>query len=329
MEEEINSNYINENDQRNRDQFKKALEYAETKLNNLIQNSENYNDLNNIQKVFEDNMYISSIFKKKKLENNLINNNFFPKFSGEKINYFNTDIINKNKDDKANKIDLSNLNTNPDKIYKSNNNNNFNNNNNNSINSNKPINNTFFIHKEDNRYKNSNESTKVYISPSINVQNFIISHKNLDEISGHINTNNNINDNKMLLNFNSNINVNNNNNSKFIGKKRSLEEKTKENEENDNIYNDIKDLFNKYNKNNKDEKQNIIYEYKEGFFEQNETIIIENKPICIVYLNRNHINKIYLINDQSSIEDDKDIKDVLNKIKNELCHFMKNTSNKI
>ena len=46
MEEEINFNYINENEQRNRDQFKKALEYAETKLNNLIQNSENYNDLN-------------------------------------------------------------------------------------------------------------------------------------------------------------------------------------------------------------------------------------------------------------------------------------------
>ena len=70
--------------------------------------------------------------------------------------------------------------------------------------------------------------------------------------------------------------------------------------------------------------QNIIYEHKMGFFEQNDTIIIENKPICIIYLNRNHINKIYLINDQSSIEDEKDIKDVLIKIKNDLCDFMKN-----
>ena len=318
-----NFNFINENDS-----FRKALEYTETQLNNLIKNSENYNDLNNInniQKAFENNIYISSYFKKKKFENN-INYNFFPKFSEEKINFFNSNNINKNKEDKNNKIDLPNINTNHEAIYLSNNNNNnnLNNKNNNSINNSNPINNTFFIHKEDNRYQKSNESTKVYISPSINVQNFIISNKNLDEISGHINSNNNLNDNKMLLNFNSNINVNNNNNSELLGKKRNLDEKTKEKEENDNIYNEIKELFNKYNKNNKDDKQNIIYDHKIGFFEQNDTIIIEKKAICIIYLNRNHINKIYLINDQSSIEDEKDIKDVLIKIKNDLCDFMKN-----
>ena len=116
---------------------------------------------------------------------------------------------------------------------------------------------------------------------------------------------------------------NNNKNINLIGKKRKLDNK---NEENNNIYKEIKELFNKYKNNMKDKdiKNDIkIFEHKVGFFEQNDTIIIEEKPICVVYLNKEHINKIYLINEKNIIEDDNDIKDILIKLKDDLNNLIK------
>lgn len=313
-----NLNSINDIGQRNieQDLFKKALEQTKAKFTNLIRNSDKYNDSNAIKKVFDNHMYISSFFKNKKIEN--INYIFNTKFSWEKNNYFNSNHVNKNKEDNFNDLTNVNINSNKERISNKNNNNNINRINNNTIDNknNNTINDSLFTEKENNLFKKSNEHT-LFISPNINVQNIIINHKDLDGISGNINTYNNIYENKMLLNINSNINVSNDN-INLIGKKRNPDDK---NEENDKIYNEIKELYSKY-KNIKDKV--MIYEGKEGFFEHNETIIIEEKPICIIYLFKNHINKIYLINEKSSTEDDKDIKEVLEKIKNRICNFMKN-----
>ena len=303
MDEQIcfnNLNCINNNKQHNINPFTKALENIKENLNNIINNKEKYNDSNAIKEVFYKHLYISSFFKSKKIDN--INNSIFnQKYSGDTIHYSNSKNINNTKDNSLTNI---NINYNKERINNQNNNNRNNN----------PINSNFVTQKNDNLYKKSNESTKVYISPNINVQNYIINHNNLNGISGNINSYNNLNDNQILLNINSNINVKNNN-INLIGKKRNLDDK--KNEENNNIYNEIKDLFNKYKKNIKDENiqnDNKIFENNVGFFEQNDTVIINKKPVCVIYLNKNHIYKIYLINERNTIEDDTDIIDVKLKL---------------
>ena len=155
--------------------------------------------------------------------------------------------------------------------------------------------------KKDTNYFNSllnnNHKKENNISSNITVQNNILQ-PNLNNISSHINLGKNI-----------------------LGKKRKIDH-IKENNEIKIIYEEIKQIYNEYVQNNKIKdktKQNIlIYNHKSGYFETEETIIIRNKPFCIIYLNREDIIKIYLIKEQNNYENEKDIKSILEKVKSEL-----------
>ena len=156
--------------------------------------------------------------------------------------------------------------------------------------------------KKDTNYFNSllnNNHKKLEnnISSNITVQNNILQ-PNLNNISSHINLGKNM-----------------------LGNKRKIDH-IKENNEIKIIYEEIKQIYNEYVQNNKIKdktKQNIlIYNHKSGYFETEETIIIRNKPFCIIYLNREDIIKIYLIKEQNNYENEKDIKSILEKVKSEL-----------
>jgi hypothetical protein len=140
--------------------------------------------------------------------------------------------------------------------------------------------------------------------------------KLLNNISSDIITqNNNLDQN--LNKISSHINLGNN----ILGKKRKIDH-VKENNEIKIIHEEIKKIYNEYMQNNKikdKSKQNIfIYNHSSGYFETEETIIIQNKPFCVIYLNREDIIKIYLIKEQNNYENEKDIKSILEKVKSEL-----------
>lgn len=148
-----------------------------------------------------------------------------------------------------------------------------------------------------NLLNNNHKKLENNISSNINVQNNILQ-PNLNNISSHINLGKNM-----------------------LGNKRKIDH-IKENNEIKIIYEEIKQIYNEYVQNNKIKdktKQNIlIYNHKSGYFETEETIIIRNKPFCIIYLNREDIIKIYLIKEQNNYENEKDIKSILEKVKSEL-----------
>jgi hypothetical protein len=230
-------------------------------MNSLIQTNINHNNNNSdniIQKILDNNIYVSSKFKSNRFKKNDI-----PISSNKKKNINAT--INNNI--KENNLNLSTI-------------------------------------------KNS--------YPKINIQNIIIQNKNynqnLDEISSHINVPNSINGN------------NNYSNMILLGNKRNLDDK--EESEKESLYKDIKSIYNKYkndkNKTCNDNNNEIsMYDVETGFFEKNETVIIGN-PVCIIYFNRKIITSIYLIREKTTVCNNKEIIEVLNKLKNDLNeHILK------
>ena len=243
--------------------FQESLRQLNIKMKSLIQLNSNQNKSNNsdniIQKILDNNLYVSSKFKSnnfKKNETAIVSNKKKKVISNNNI--------------KENNLNLSSL-------------------------------------------KNS--------YPKISIQNIIIQDKNysqnLDEISSRINLPNNMtvnnNYNKMIL----------------LGNKRNFDDKLESQKE--SIYKEIKSLYNKYksdkNKNkddnDSDDKDISMYNVDTGFFEKNETIVIGN-PICIIYFNRKLITSIYLIKEKTTVCNNEEIIEVLNKIKNELNeHILK------
>jgi len=243
--------------------FQESLRQLNIKMKSLIQVNNNQNKSNNsdniIQKILDNNLYVSSKFK---------SNNFKKNETAIVSNKKKKVITNNNI--KENNLNLSSL-------------------------------------------KNS--------YPKISIQNIIIQDKNysqnLDEISSRINLPNNMtvnnNYNKMIL----------------LGNKRNFDDKLESQKE--SIYKEIKSLYNKYksdkNKNkddnDADDKDISMYNVDTGFFEKNETIVIGN-PICIIYFNRKLITSIYLIKEKTTVCNNEEIIEVLNKIKNELNeHILK------
>ena len=297
------------NSQNKNGPFQEALLFAESKFKYLINNSKNYKDSNIMQKVIDENIYVLSIHKKIKhldFYDNIFKKNSEEKNCTIKSNYANDNLLDKN----LNQILKINRNKEDKNSY--------------------PGNDIILNKDEDYLNIKSNEETKQINYNNI-CQKFLKKvSDNLDEISNKINTPNNNRDNNLLLNITSNINVNNYNEKNIlIGNKRySNDKKYNEKTEKDYIYDEIKKLFTLYEnfikKNNIDEvKENKIYENKIGFFEEVDTLIIDGKTTCVVYLNRSIIYNIYLIVDGMPIKDDKEIIDVLTKIKNDLKEKIK------
>ena len=240
---------------------------------------------------------------------NYNNSNIIQKILDENINVSSKFSTKKSKNNLKNKL-------NQKYIIKSNNKQNLLHYDNNNL----TKNNDMTINTGENLINKSNDGTSL----CINVQNIYFQERqkkypNLDEISSRINLPNNLGENQMLYNINSNINPFNNGRINLLGNKRSSGNINTESEK-EKIYKEIKALCEKY-KNN--EKLGIkIYEVENGFFEKNETVIIE-KPVCIIYFNRKLINKIYLIGEKNTIEDEKEIIEVLNKIKLKLDNIKK------
>ncbi len=160
---------------------------------------------------------------------------------------------------------------------------------------------------EDYMPKKSNQQKKVIINPNINFNTFIIKGNNdLDKITSNINLQNS----------------NNNNNMKLLGNKRNLDEKDKNNIEKQAIYEEIKEIYNNYKKNeniNKNKQKEIkIIETFQGYLSKYDTLIIDNKTICIVYFDSKIITNIYLVGEGLKVEDDKMIIEILTKIRNDL-----------
>jgi hypothetical protein len=173
-------------------------------------------------------------------------------------------------------------------------------------------NNEMTFNTGENLINKSNDGTNL----CTNVQNIYIQDKqnkypNLNEISSRINLPNNLKENQILYNINSSSKPFNINDINLLGNKRSSGNVSTESKK-EKIYKEIKALCEKYKN---DEKVGVkIYETENGFFERNETVIIE-KPICVIYFYRKLINKIYLIREKNLIEDDKEIIEVLNEVK--------------
>ena len=181
-------------------------------------------------------------------------------------------------------------------------------------------NNEMTFNTGENLINKSNDGTNL----CTNVQNIYIQDKqnkypNLNEISSRINLPNNLKENQMLYNINSSSKPFNINDINLLGNKRSSGNVSTESKK-EKIYKEIKALCEKYKN---DEKVGVkIYETENGFFERNETVIIE-KPICVIYFYRKLINKIYLIREKNFIEDDKEIIEVLNEVKLKIDNIKK------
>lgn len=181
-------------------------------------------------------------------------------------------------------------------------------------------NNEMTFNTGENLINKSNDGTNL----CTNVQNIYIQDKqnkypNLNEISSRINLPNNLKENQILYNFNSSSKPFNINDINLLGNKRSSGNVSTESKK-EKIYKEIKALCEKYKN---DEKVGVkIYETENGFFERNETVIIE-KPICVIYFYRKLINKIYLIREKNFIEDDKEIIEVLNEVKLKIDNIKK------
>ena len=295
--------------------FFNSLKTAENRLKSIIEKSGNFVNIKDLKNIIDKNMYVSSFFKNKKFEK-YISNDFIQNYNNYKKG-INNIISNKNRENAINinrERDLRNDNTiNFNTINTTNHNNTINYNNVDYIASNHKLNNQInntinrvnsdnsvnIFEAEDLNSKKSSDGPKIYLNHNISCKNIILKYSNSDE-----------NSNKGDI-FNN----------RFIGNKRSSEELNRYSEEKQEIYNEIKDLYNKYKKNelkNNEQKQNKIYENKSTFFKKNETIILENNPVCIIYFINDIIESIYLISDQRTIKEDRNIIEVLNKIKKDI-----------
>ena len=151
-----------------------------------------------------------------------------------------------------------------------------------------------------------------------------------DEFFTNINYDNNFNNfdlDKFKSEYNINpkfndINMNKKNNLNFIRKKRENKENNEnnENKKKEDIFNEIKILFNKYIGCNPEYK---LYEQQKGFLEKNITIVEKGIPTCIIYFNRIILKKIYLIKEQEFIEEENNIIEILEYIKNNILNYKK------
>lgn len=154
--------------------------------------------------------------------------------------------------------------------------------------------------------------TKDYFDMKMNnFSNFdtkISNHEKIENINEIIEIKNNNNNNHDLLNQNTNLNLlckKRNNDCSYI---KSANNSIK-------LIDEILSLYNDYNKEKKDQKNEEYRIYEDGFLKKT-ILIIENKvPICIIYIEKEVIEDIYIIKEKILTSNKDEIMYILRKIK--------------
>ena len=172
-----------------------------------------------------------------------------------------------------------------------------------------------FVKKNNDDIKFHNEEKKDKLNKKISSQM-----KSQEQINPNLNMNNIFSekDENEINNISKNINYGNN--------IFTINENKTEKSEINSVYNEIKQKINKYVKNNKKldvKKQlsNYILENKNDQTYYNlkqETLCINNKMVCVIYLENQKIKKIFTINNGKTFEKEDDILYLLNQIKSDL-----------
>ena len=138
----------------------------------------------------------------------------------------------------------------------------------------------------------------------------------IENIGEFIQVKNNNNNNQGLLNQNTNQNL--------LCKKRN-NDCSNIKEDANNLMNEIQNLYNNYNKGKKDQRygEYKIYEENIGYFSKILTIIENSVVICIIYIEKKVIDKIYLIKEKMFVNDKDDINVILSKVRQNIQKKLK------
>ena len=172
-----------------------------------------------------------------------------------------------------------------------------------------------FVKKNNDDIKFHNEEKKDKLNKKISSQM-----KSQEQINPNLIMNNIFSekDENEINNISKNINYGNN--------IFTINENKTEKSEINRVYNEIKHQINKYVKNNekldvKKQLSNYILENKndQTYYDlKQETLCINNKMVCVIYLENQKIKKIFTINNGKSFEKEDDILYLLNQIKSDL-----------
>ena len=159
-----------------------------------------------------------------------------------------------------------------------------------------------------------------YFDITLNNYSFIdtktSNNERIENIGEFIQVKNNNNNNQGLLNQNTNQNL--------LCKKRN-NDCSYIKEDANNLMNEIQNLYNNYNKGKKDQRygEYKIYEENIGYFSKILTIIENSEVICIIYIEKKVIDKIYLIKEKMFVNDKDDINVILSKVRQNIQKKLK------
>ena len=172
-----------------------------------------------------------------------------------------------------------------------------------------------FVKKNNDDIKFHNEEKKDKLNKKIS--HFQSQMKSQEQINPNLIMNNIFSekDENEINNISKNINYGNN--------IFTINENKTEKSEINSVYNEIKQKINKYVKNNekldvKKQLSNYILENNQTYNLKQETLCINNKMVCVIYLENQKIKKIFTINNGKTFEKEDDILYLLNQIKSDL-----------
>ena len=274
--------------------FEEVLKDTKNKFKKLTKNKDIFKaPYTFIDKIKKDNIHLQYIFKDKNI-------NFDNIYNIPEVLEFKNNLKNK-EEIKSSIIDFSKEDTKDTKTFDK----------------------IFYKNNQNNKNEFSNIYTKLNIKKDFpNNDDKIYNSEKLENMTEFVGINSNFENNE--YNFGSNVKIKEKSNINLIGKKRNNEEKNISKKNKESIFNEINELYNQYNKNYKKKCVNNsiykIYEDTNFFFKINFTIIEKNIPICVIYFDHKLIKKIFLIREEILIENENDILEVLDIIKNNISN---------
>jgi len=172
---------------------------------------------------------------------------------------------------------------------------------------------SLFVKKNNDDIKFQNEEKKDKLNKKIS--HFQSQMKSQEQINPNLIMNNIFSekDENEINNISKNINYGNN--------IFTINENKTEKSEINSVYNEIKQKINKYVNGKLDVKKqlsNYILEFDQTYNLKQETLCINNKMVCVIYLENQKIKKIFTINNGKTFEKEDDILYLLNQLKSDL-----------